>query len=100
MSNPFKKVGAFFSDVVHDIGRLGGNDPEGNFSGYGLAPSAKTAAKNEEKARAEAEAAAKQAEFEASARAGLERLALKKKKGFGASIIVDPTLGSTTALGS
>jgi hypothetical protein len=51
-------------------------------------------------AEATAEAAAKQAEFEASKRAGLERLALKRKKGFGASMIVNPSLGSTSTLGS
>ena len=54
----------------------------------------------EKKAKAEAEAAAKQAEFEASRRAGLERLAQKRKKGFGASMIVNPTLGSSSTLGS
>jgi len=52
------------------------------------------------KAKADAEAAAKQAEFEASRRAGLERLAQKRKKGFGASMIVNPTLGSSSTLGS
>jgi len=51
-------------------------------------------------AQAEAEAAAKQAEFEASKRAGLERLAQKRKKGFGASMIVNPVLGSTGTLGN
>ena len=51
-------------------------------------------------ARAAAEAAVKQAEFEASRRAGLKRLALKRKRGFGASMIVQPTLGSTMTLGS
>ena len=54
----------------------------------------------ERRARAEAEAAVKQAEFEASRRAGLERLAQKRKKGFGASMIVNPTLGSSSTLGS
>ena len=53
----------------------------------------------ERNARAEAEAAVKQAEFEASRRAGLEKLALKRRRGFGASMIVQPTLGSTMALG-
>ena len=54
----------------------------------------------ERNAKAAAEAAAKQAEFEASRRAGLERLAQKRKKGFGASMIVNPTLGSSSTLGS
>jgi hypothetical protein len=51
-------------------------------------------------AKANADAAVKQAEFEASVREGLERLALKKRRGFGASMIVPPTLGSTSTLGS
>jgi len=54
----------------------------------------------ERNAQAEAEAAVKQAEFEASTRAGLEKLALKRRRGFGASMIVQPTLGSTMTLGS
>ena len=54
----------------------------------------------ERKAQAEAEAAVKQAEFEASRRAGLKKLMLKRKRGFGASMIVQPTLGSTMSLGS
>ena len=54
----------------------------------------------ERRARAEAVAAAKQAEFEASQRAGLEKLMLKRRRGFGASMIVQPTLGSTMTLGS
>lgn len=53
-----------------------------------------------DQARAAAEAAARQAEFEASRREGLERLALKRKRGFGASMIVNPSLGSTSTLGS
>jgi len=40
------------------------------------------------------------AEFEASRRAGLEKLMLKRRRGFGASMIVQPTLGSTMTLGS
>lgn len=70
-----------------------------------LTPGAKDKIKTEEEAarasaEAEATAAAKQAEFEASRREGLERLALKRKRGFGASMIVNPTLGSTSTLGS
>ena len=53
----------------------------------------------EESARSAAAAAIKQAEFEASKREGLERLALKRKKGFGASMLVNPTLGSSATLG-
>ncbi|MDA8122317.1 MAG: hypothetical protein M0Z38_07110, partial [Deltaproteobacteria bacterium] len=52
----------------------------------------------EESARSAAEAAIRQAEFEASAKAGMERLALKRKKGFAASMLV-PTLGSSATLG-
>ncbi|HQU13691.1 MAG TPA: hypothetical protein PKV70_05540 [Thermodesulfobacteriota bacterium] len=51
-------------------------------------------------AKSDAEAAVKQAEFEASKREGLERLALKRKRGFAASQIVTPTLGSISTLGS
>lgn len=98
--NPFKRLGNFFSDTVSSIGRLGGNDKYGNYSAWGVSPSEASAGIESDKARAEAEAAAKQAEFEASARAGLERLALKRKKGFGSTMIVNPTLGSTTTLGS
>ena len=54
----------------------------------------------ERNAQAEAEATVKQAEFEASKRAGLEKLMLKRRRGFGASMIVQPTLGSTMTLGS
>lgn len=55
-----------------------------------------------ESSDAAAAAAIKQAEFEASRKAGLERLALRRRKGFGASMIVDPgsALGSTSTLGS
>lgn len=99
MGNPFKKVGSFFKGVVRSIGRLGGNDKYGNYSAWGMAPSAESAQIESDKANAEAEAAAKQAEFEASKREGLERLALKRKKGFGASMIINPILGSTSTLG-
>ena len=50
-------------------------------------------------ASAAATEAKKQALFEASKREGLERLALKRKRGFGASMIVNPTLGSGSVLG-
>ena len=71
-------------------GALGINTP--------AARGAETDAQN--RARAEAEAAVKQAKFEASKRAGLEKLMLKRRRGFGASMIVQPTLGSTMTLGS
>ena len=65
------------------------------------------AAKGEQQgldAKADAAAAAdiRQAEFEASAKAGLERLALKRKRGFGQSMLVDPgsSLGASSTLGS
>ena len=58
------------------------------------------AADTQRKAQAEAEAAIKQAKFEASVRAGLEKLMLKRRRGFGASMVVQPTLGSTMTLGS
>jgi len=48
-------------------------------------------------ARADAAAAEKQAMFDASTKEGLERLALKRKRGFGASVLVQPT---TSAFGS
>lgn len=52
-------------------------------------------------AAAAADAAIRQAEFEASAKAGLERLAARRRKGYATSVIVDPgsTLGSTSTLG-
>ena len=53
-----------------------------------------------DKARAEAEAAERQALFEASTRAGLERLAMKRRRGFGASMIVNPVLSSVSTLGA
>lgn len=90
----------FFKKIIRDLGRLGGNDQYGNYSAWGMAPSAASADIEANKAKADAEAAAKQAEFEATQRAGLERLALKRKRGFGASMIVNPTLGSTSTLGS
>ena len=99
--NPFKRLGAFFKrDVIRPIGRLGGNDKYGNYSAWGMAPSSESASIEEQKAKSAAEAAAKQADFEASQREGLERLALKRKKGFGASQIVNPTLGSGSKLGA
>lgn len=60
----------------------------------------KQAAKNEEEARAAAEAQARQREFEASQKAGFEALAQRRRKGFGSSIVVRPSLGSSTTLGS
>ncbi len=59
-------------------------------------------AEKNKQAAADTAAAIKQAEFEASARAGLERLALKRRKGFAAAMLVDPgsALGSTSTLGS
>ena len=99
--NPFSRIGSFFKrDILRPIGRLGGNDEYGNYSAWGMAPSKASAGIKADKARAEAEAAAKQAEFEALTAAGLERLALKRKRGFGASQIVIPTLGSSSTLGS
>ena len=55
-----------------------------------------------DKANSAADAAIKQAEFEASAKAGLERLALRRRKGFAASMIVDPgsSLGTSSTLGA
>jgi hypothetical protein len=51
---------------------------------------------------AAAAAAIRQAEFEASAKAGMERIALRRKRGFGQSMIVNPgsTLGTSSTLGS
>ncbi|MBF8258977.1 MAG: hypothetical protein HW377_1351 [Actinobacteria bacterium] len=97
--NPFKRIGRAFSDATRSLGRLGGNDKYGNFSAWGMAPSDKSAGIEAGKAASEAAAAEKQALFEATTRAGLERLALKRKKGFGASMIVNPVLGSQTTLG-
>ncbi|MDA8178303.1 MAG: hypothetical protein M0T69_02010 [Deltaproteobacteria bacterium] len=52
------------------------------------------------KAMAAAEAQARQAEFEAAKAAGIERLALKRRKGYGASMVVTPTLGGASTMGS
>jgi hypothetical protein len=51
---------------------------------------------------AAAQAAIRQAEFEASAKAGQERLALRRKRGFGQSMLVDPgsALGVSSTLGA
>jgi hypothetical protein len=97
--NPFKRIGGAFSDAFRSVGRLGGNDEYGNYSAWGMAQSEKSAGIEADKAKADAAAAKKQALFEATTRAGLERLALKRKKGFGASMIVNPVLGSQTTLG-
>jgi hypothetical protein len=97
--SPFKKR-FWEGNVIRPLGRLGGNDKYGNYSAYGMIEDPKSAAIEADKAKAEAEAQAKQAEFEASQRAGLERLAQKRRRGYGASMIVQPTLGSSATLGS
>lgn len=58
------------------------------------------AGKRGAKERATASAEVRQAEFEASKREGIERLALKRKKSFASSMIVNPILGSSATLGS
>ena len=80
---------------ISDLGTYGGA-----MVGYKSPEYKSKMATKEREAQAAAEAAVKQAEFEASRRAGLKRLALKRKRGFGASMIVQPTLGSTMTLGS
>jgi hypothetical protein len=95
---PFTGFGALNSMFRH-----GGSSPFG--SAIGMVGYQTPAAKGEQaeqyaKAQADAAAAVKQAEFEATTKAGLERLALKRKKGYGASQIVNPSLGSTSTLGS
>lgn len=96
---PFGGYGAVESAFTHGDP----NSPAGSLAGavgYNT-PAAKGAMTDaQNKAIAEADAAVKQAEFEASKKAGLERLALKRKKGFGGSMIVNPSLGSTSPLGS
>lgn len=54
------------------------------------------------KTEAEAAAAARQAEFEASTKAGLERLALRRRRSFASSILVAPgsSLGSGSTMGT
>ena len=93
---------SFRKNILRPLSRLGGNDKYGNYSAWGMAPSEKSANIEAGKAQAEAEAAAKQALFEASSKAGLERLALKRKRGFSASMIVNPasTFGSGSTFGS
>lgn len=63
---------------------------------------AKALKKDETDPAAAAAADARQAEFEASAKAGLERIALRRRRGFAASMIVDPgsSLGTPSTLGS
>lgn len=57
---------------------------------------------SEREAKAAADAAAKQAEFEASQKEGLESLARRRRRGFGSSMIAQPSssLGSSSRLGS
>jgi hypothetical protein len=66
------------------------------------AAGAEQAEEKKEKAMADADASIKQTEFEASAKSGLERLSLKRKRGFASSMLVDPvsSLGSGSTLGS
>ena len=110
--NPFRKPLSFLSRYT-PLGAFGAyesafthgdpNSPAGALAGaLGTnTPAARGAATDaQNQARAEAEAAVRQAEFEASKRAGLEKLMLKRRRGFGASMIVPPTLGSTMTLGS
>ena len=87
-----------FGHIYHGILDLGSTFA--GMVGYETPWARRDRKEKERNAQAEAEAAAKQAEFEASRRAGLEKLMLKRRRGFGASMIVQPTLGSTMTLGS
>jgi len=85
--------------------RSGGGTPVGSvLSGVGYqTPAAKRNKKElSDQAAADADAAARQTEFEASEKAGLERLALRRKKGYLASMIADPesSVGSSSTLGA
>jgi hypothetical protein len=90
--NPFKRVGGFLEDSNEQLGNW--------MMQKGWQTDAKEYDVKEAQPIARAAAAAKQAEFEASTRAGLERLALKRRKGFQVSMIVNPTMGSGSKLGS
>ena len=96
-SNALGSVGNFYKGVfgmdsggllsTDRVGQVQGGDPKQDKADAAAAGDAAAAA------------AVKQALFEASTRAGLERLALKRRRGFGASMIVNPTLGSGSVLG-
>lgn len=104
--NPYEKIVG--PDVTNFYKGVYGYDSGGwlNFGGRKEQVSGKDpkdeATAEAGKAQAAAEAAIKQAEFEASQREGFSRLALKRRKGFAASMLVDPgsALGSSSTLGS
>jgi len=97
---PFTGFGA----VNEAFSNSGGGTPAGSVaSTFGYQTPAFKGVEEKANAKSEADAAAaqRQAEFEASARAGLERLALRRRRGFAASMIVDPgsSMGTTSTLG-
>jgi hypothetical protein len=91
----------FGKKVIKPLGELG----EGIYkplAGEETTAQKKEAQEADAAARAAAEAARKQSLFEASEKEGLERLALRRKRGFGQSILAAPvsSLGSSSTLGS
>jgi hypothetical protein len=87
--------------LLNEASGLNTGTPAGSVAGMlgietpGMKREAKEAAARTE---AEAAAAARQAEFEASAKAGLERLALRRRRSYASSILVYP--GSSLSSGS
>lgn len=102
--NPFKRVFKAATGVLHQgwEGLKDTSDFGYNLIGTKSPDEKKRDAAAAAGADAAAEAAIKQAEFEASAKAGRERLALRRKRGFGASMLVDPysALGASSTLGA
>lgn len=99
-----------FKKVYREIGRLGGNDPHGNWGGWGAVPSAETQKIEADRARrnAEIEAQRKQhlEEVEALGRAGMENIVRRRRKGVYSTLLTggqqtayaSPTLSGTKTL--
>lgn len=86
----FRRTSRFLSDLGESVYKPIAGEPTGK--------EVREQQKADAEAVARAEAEARQQEFEASTKAGLEALNRRRRRGFAASILA-PTLGSTSTLG-
>jgi hypothetical protein len=91
----FRRVGKFFKKGYNVIGRIGGNDPRGNYAAWGGAPSEKTAqaeaSEAEDRARREAQRRAHEEEVQSLAAGARERVGGRRRKGVYSTILTGGT---------
>jgi hypothetical protein len=91
----FSSIGKVFKKLIRVVGRIGGNDPRGNYAAWGVAPSEKTAQAEareaEQRALSEAQRRAHEEEVQSLAAGAGEGVRRRRRKGVYSTILTGGT---------